>query len=84
MVLQYVYILFCFYFQLRFFDPVQNRCYTAKVVLQVLIKPESYSVGPETIGARGELDPSFSNQELEWSTKQQGSTVLYGLLINLV
>ena len=55
----------------------------AKAVLQLCINPESYQVGPQTIGATSEIDPKFSNQEIEWSTKERGSIILYGLLVKL-
>ena len=52
-------------------------------VLQLCINPDSYQVGPQTIAATSEIDPKFSNQEIEWSTKQRGSIILYGLLVKL-
>ena len=55
----------------------------AKAVLQLCIKPDSYQVGAQTIGATSEIDPKFSNQEIEWFTKQRGAIILYGLLVKL-
>lgn len=55
----------------------------AKAVLQLCINPDSYQVGPQTISATSEIDPKFSNQEIEWSTKQRGAIILYGLLVKL-
>ena len=55
----------------------------AKTVLQLCINPDSYQVGTQTIAATFEIDPKFSNQEIEWSTKQRGSIILYGLLVKL-
>ena len=49
--------------------------------------PGSYSVAKETIGyGHKQIDSEFDNSEIEWSTKQYGTTILYGLLIkaNLV
>lgn len=66
-----------------FRDPPTNKTYTSKAVLQLCINPDSYQVGPQTIGATGEIDPKFSNQEIEWSTKERGSIILYGLLVKL-
>ena len=57
--------------------------YVARVALQVFIKPESYDVGAETIGAQEDIDPGFSNQELEWSTARRGAVVLSGVLVQL-
>ena len=66
-----------------FLDPVTKKALNAKVVLQLYINPDSYQVGPQTIAATSEIDPKFSNQEIEWSTKQHGSIILYGLLVKL-
>ncbi|CAH1250763.1 NEURL4 [Branchiostoma lanceolatum] len=63
-----------------------GKVYGARVAFQLCIRPDSYEVGPETIGARREgrtIDPLFSNDELEWSTKERGGTALYGLLVKL-
>ena len=56
--------------------------------LQVRIEPGTYrdDVDPETIGARKrtvKIDPRFSNDELEWSTKRRGVTFLVGLLVKV-
>ena len=65
---------------LSFQDTGKN--YKCRTVFQVLIKPGSYSVGRETIGAGDQvIDSEFDNSEIEWSTKQYGSTIMYGLLI---
>ena len=65
-----------------FYDSVTNKNYKCRVAFQVLIHPDSYEVAKETIGY-GEkvIDEEFKNTEIEWSTKQYGATVLYGLLI---
>ena len=79
-------ISFVFSFRLtclRFQDPVTKKRYEAKVVLQVRIRPDSYRVGPQTIGAAAEIDPKFSNQEIEWFTKERGSIKIYGLLVRM-
>ncbi|KAI8506781.1 hypothetical protein Bbelb_152220 [Branchiostoma belcheri] len=68
----------------RFED--DGKVYKARVAFQLCIRPDSYTIGPETVGARrrGEtIDPLFSNDELEWSTKERGGTALYGLLVKL-
>ncbi|XP_070553265.1 neuralized-like protein 4 [Ptychodera flava] len=64
-------------------DKVTNKTYKAKVVFQVYINPDSYKVGPQTIGETSEIDPKFDNQEIEWFTKQRGCVILYGLLVKL-
>jgi len=39
-------------------------------------------VGKETLGFRDKvIDSEFKNSEIEWSTKQYGATILYGLLV---
>ncbi|XP_070554476.1 neuralized-like protein 4 isoform X2 [Ptychodera flava] len=70
-------------FPSKFEDDVTKKTYSARVAFQVWIKPNSYSVGPETIGAKSEIDPKFSNQELEWFTKRRGCVMVSGLLIKL-
>ncbi|XP_078582820.1 uncharacterized protein LOC144865745 [Branchiostoma floridae x Branchiostoma japonicum] len=69
-----------------FKDPHDGKQYKARVAFQVCVRPNSYTVGPETIGARREgrtIDLLFSNNELEWFTKERGGHVLYGLLVKL-
>lgn len=66
-----------------FSDPLTTKKLNAKAVLQLCINPDSYQVGPQTIAATSEIDPKFSNQEIEWSTKERGSIILYGLLVKL-
>ena len=64
----------------------KNRRLKVKFAFQLRIKPESYNIGQETIGAtrKGKIvDENFSNNELEWYTKQNMSIVLYGLLLNV-
>ena len=58
----YIYIFLLF----SFLDPVTKKALNAKVVLQLYINPDSYQVGPQTIAATSEIDPKFSNQEIEW------------------
>eukprot|EP00058_Branchiostoma_floridae_P014448 XP_002599936.1 hypothetical protein BRAFLDRAFT_74060 [Branchiostoma floridae] len=63
-----------------------DKVYKARAAFQLCIRPDSYEVGPETVGAKGKgetIDPLFSNNELEWSTKERGGTALYGLLVKL-
>ena len=58
------------------------KSYKCRTVFQVLIQPGLYSVGKETIGAGEEvIDSEFDNSEMEWSTKEYGTIILYGLLI---
>ncbi|XP_068725548.1 neuralized-like protein 4 [Montipora capricornis] len=74
----------CYAKSKSFEDPKTKQKLSAKAVLQLCINPQSYQVGPQTIGATSEIDPKFSNQEIEWSTKERGSIIVYGLLVKLV
>ena len=47
------------------------------------VRPGSYRVGPQALGAGEPLDPRFSNAEIEWTSKEQGGTLLYGLLVRV-
>uniref|UniRef100_A0A3B4B3P8 Neuralized-like protein 4 n=1 Tax=Periophthalmus magnuspinnatus TaxID=409849 RepID=A0A3B4B3P8_9GOBI len=66
-----------------FQDPRSHRCHQAQVGFQVCVRPGSYKVGPQTASQSEPLDPRFSNAEIEWITKEQGGTMLYGLLIRV-
>ncbi|XP_014669095.1 PREDICTED: neuralized-like protein 4 [Priapulus caudatus] len=55
----------------------------ARVAFQACVRPGSYKVGPQTIGASHTIDPHFSNNEIEWYTKERGATALYGLLVKV-
>ena len=57
--------------------------YNTRVAFQVFVKPESYKISGETVAAKETIDPLFTNDELEWSTEEQGATIIYGLLVNL-
>ena len=66
----------------------QDWTKTLKVqfAFQLRIKPGSYGIGQETIGATKngkKLDENFNNEELEWYTKQNLGIVLYGLLMRV-
>jgi len=58
----------------------------AKVVLQLRIRPGSYGVGQETVGASGAIDPHVSNDSIEWYTKgdELGSVCITGVLVKLL
>ena len=64
-------------------DEETNATYNSQVALQVLIAPESYTVGEATVGGTHAFDPEFSNQEIEWATDERGNVTLYGLLVKL-
>ena len=66
----------------RFSDTVNMKKYKCGVAFQVLIEPGSYKVAGETLEyGHTSIDDEFDNSEIEWSTKEYGTTVLYGLLI---
>ncbi|XP_041739983.2 neuralized-like protein 4 isoform X1 [Coregonus clupeaformis] len=69
--------------KVQFRDPRSHCCHQAQVGFQVCVRPGSYKVGPQKLGASEPLDPRFSNTEIEWITKEQGGTLLYGLLIRV-
>lgn len=54
-----------------------------RVAFQVCVRPGCYRVGPQSIGVNHTIDPHFSNNEIEWFTKERGATALYGLLVRL-
>jgi hypothetical protein len=63
---------------------IDDKEYKAQVVMQVLIHPDAYTVGRQTVGAKTQIDPRFSNDEMEWSTKRRGAIILYGLLVRVM
>ncbi|XP_077977607.1 neuralized-like protein 4 [Glandiceps talaboti] len=67
----------------RWADQTTLKIYNARVAFQVWIRPESYTVSPQTIGATAPIDRKFNNDELEWSTKERTGVILYGLLVKL-
>ena len=60
-----------------------KKVHHARVAFQVCVKPGSYKIGPQGIGANEQIDPKFNNNEVEWATKERGATVLAALLIKL-
>ena len=66
-------------------DAVTKKNYKCRVAFQVLIRPDSYTAGRETAGYGDsrQIDNEFKNSEIEWSTKQIGVTILYGLMIKI-
>ena len=67
------------------FDLVVNggKPSRAKVAFQLRQRPGSYSIGQETVGAKKEIDPMISNNELEYYTKENIAIVVYGLLVKV-
>ncbi|XP_070567240.1 neuralized-like protein 4 [Ptychodera flava] len=57
--------------------------YKARVAFQVWIRPKSYEIHEQTIGAKKRIDPVFKNDVLEWSTKERAAVVPYGLLVKV-
>ena len=64
----------------------RNKTIKVQFAFQLRIKPGSYDIGQETVGATKngkKLDGNFENDELEWYIKQNLSIVLYGLLLKI-
>ena len=74
--------MFQLLFPCSYKDGVTKKNYKCRVAFQVLIKPGSYTTCTETVGyGDRQIDNEFKNSEIEWSTKQIGATILYGLMI---
>uniref|UniRef100_T1IVE5 NHR domain-containing protein n=1 Tax=Strigamia maritima TaxID=126957 RepID=T1IVE5_STRMM len=67
----------------EFTDPKTKRLLHTHVAFQILVRPGSYKIGPQRIGAREPIDSHFSNSDVEWFTKEKGATVLNALLIKI-
>jgi hypothetical protein len=77
-----------FSIKFSFVDRTSSRQYCAKLLLQIRIKPGSYTVGPSTVASHmrngsGPIDPNFSDDELEWMTNYECVHYIYGILIKL-
>ena len=51
--------------------------------MQVLIRPGSYQIGKTTVERTQPFDANFSDDELEWSTKERGAVIVTGLLVKI-
>eukprot|EP01084_Bolivina_argentea_P150931 263510_1 len=63
-----------------------NRTIKVQCAFQVRVRPGSYNIGQETVGAARTgvtLDKHFSNNELEWYTKENVGILLHGLLFHI-
>jgi len=73
----------------RYSDAKTHKLHHARVAVQLCVKPGAYKVSSAHIsdtdveGAMEQIDAKFSNSELEWSTKECGSTSLCALLIRV-
>lgn len=80
-------LLWCFC--CRYTDPKTHKLHQARVAVQLCVKPGAYKVSSARIsdsdvdGAVEQVDAKFSNSELEWSTKERGSTSLCALLVHV-
>eukprot|EP01084_Bolivina_argentea_P290023 498125_1 len=64
----------------------KNRTLQAQFAFQLRIRPGCYKVGQETVGAARQgisLDNNFTNNEVEWYTKENIGILLHGLLIKI-
>ena len=55
--------------------------YEAQLVLHCRQMPSTFKVGPETIGAKGQICPHTPNSQVEYFTDRRGTLVAYGLLV---
>lgn len=73
----------------EFVDPKSGRRMNAKAAFQVFVQPGSYTTHHASAAvaaaapARDPIDVHFGASELEWQTKEIGSTILYALLVRL-
>ncbi|GAB6019762.1 Neuralized-like protein 4 [Chamberlinius hualienensis] len=67
----------------EFFDAKSKKKLYSRAVFQLLVQPGSYNSGPQRIGAREPIDCHFSNNDIEWLTKEKGSILLHSLLIRI-
>ncbi|XP_077997139.1 protein mono-ADP-ribosyltransferase PARP14-like [Glandiceps talaboti] len=66
------------------YKDAQGKKHIASVALQLWIRPGSYVIGKETVGAGTTvIDPNFKNSEMEWSTTERSGVVPYGLLVRV-
>lgn len=65
---------------------IGDTTYEAQVAFQMRIRPGSYKIGQETIGATKQIDPHIPNSSLEWYTDcaEKGSVQFTGLLVKLM
>eukprot|EP01084_Bolivina_argentea_P071652 130210_1 len=64
-----------------FNDTLKVQC-----VFQLMIRPNCYGIGQETINAtkqRHHIDDAFNNNELEWYTKENVGIVVHALLVKI-
>eukprot|EP01084_Bolivina_argentea_P227173 383706_1 len=64
----------------------RKKTISVQFAFQLRIRSGSYVIGQETVGAARNgivLDKNFSNNELEWYTKENIGIVLYGLLLKI-
>jgi neuralized-like protein 4 len=54
-----------------------------QVAFQVRLRPGSYGIGQETVGAKGQIDPRISNAELEYYTRENVGCCIHGLLVKV-
>lgn len=65
-----------------FHSTENNNNYEVQIVLQCRQMPESYKIGPETIGAnKTQICPHIPNSKIEYFTDRRASIHAYGLLV---
>ena len=77
----YIFFIYITFHTVSFEDSVTRKKYSVHTILQVRVKPGSYSKGPQTMGAKEEIDGLFSNDEIEWFTNREGVHYIFGILV---
>ncbi|KAK0040385.1 neuralized-like protein 4 [Biomphalaria pfeifferi] len=67
----------------RFTDSKTKKSYEGRAAFQVWVKPGSYKVSPQVDEDKAQVDPYFKNSEIDWVTKERGSTLLQALLLRV-
>ncbi|CAF0740496.1 unnamed protein product [Adineta ricciae] len=66
----------------EFHSAENDAKYEAQFVLQCRQKPDTFKIGPETIGAgKVQICPHIPNSEIEYFTERRSSLIAYGLLV---
>ena len=52
-----------------------------RFALQLRIQPNTYEIGQQTIGAKGQIDPHIPNSSIEWYSDQPQAHFFTGILI---
>jgi DNA-directed RNA polymerase subunit RPC12/RpoP len=76
----------CYAHTYNFTSPTNSKHYKIKVSLQCKQKPDSFTIQPETVGARQRqqtICQHVSNNEMEWKTQHRSAIMPYGLMLQI-